>query len=97
MKEDFLGGAAVVAVAVLALVAASAETFNAYLFDQMEAATAKTRAEVKAQVLQARREGAMASSSFIGATGQQSAGAPRAEKAGTAPQAAAASEKTSQH
>lgn len=96
MKSKLIS-AAVIAVAAFTSVAASADTFNPYLFDQMKAPTTKTRAEVKAEFLQARREGAMASSSFIGATGQQSAGVPRAEKTGTAPQAAAASEKTSQH
>jgi hypothetical protein len=96
MKSNIIT-AAVVAVAAFTSVAASADTFNPYLFDQMKAPATKTRAEVKAEFLQAQREGTTASSSFIGATGQQTAGLPRAEKAGTAPQAAAASEKTSQH
>ncbi|MGA8786561.1 MAG: DUF4148 domain-containing protein [Polaromonas sp.] len=95
MKSNFIAGA-IVAVAALSSVAASAETFNSYLFDQMKAPATKTRAEVKAEVLQAQREGAGASSSFIGATGQQAAGVPRAERAGVAPQAAANASKTSQ-
>lgn len=95
MKSSIIT-AAVVAIAAFTSVAASAETFNPYLFDQMKAPTSKTRAEVKAEVLQVQREGAVASSSFIGATGQQALGAPRPEKAGLAPQAAAAAQ-TSSH
>lgn len=95
MKSNFIA-AAVVAVAAFTSVAASADTFNPYLFDQMKAPTSRTRAEVKAEVLQAQREGAVASSSFNGATGQQTAGVFPAEKAGAAPQAAAALSKTSQ-
>lgn len=94
MKSSFIT-AAVVAMAAFTSMAASADTFNPYLFDQMKAPTARTRAEVKAEVLQARREGTMASASFIGATGQQALGASRPDKPGRAPQAAATSEKTS--
>ena len=94
MKSKLIA-ATVVAVAALTSVAASAETFNSYLFDQMRAPSTKTRAEVKAEVLQARREGATASSSYNGAAAQQNLGAPHAEKAGAAPQAAADLAKTS--
>lgn len=95
MKSRTLS-AAVLALAAFTSMAASAESFNPYLFDQMKAPTTKTRAEVKAELLQAQREGAVASSGFIGATGQQSIQALRADRAGAAPHAAAAAlEKTS--
>ncbi|WP_431094592.1 DUF4148 domain-containing protein [Polaromonas aquatica] len=93
MKSNFIA-AAVVAVAALTSVAASAQTFNTYLFDQMQAPATKTRAEVKSEVLQAQNAGS--TSSFNGATAQQNLGTPRAEKAGAAPQAAAEIVKTSQ-
>ncbi len=95
MKSNIIT-AAVVAVAALTSVAASAEIYNAYLFDQMKAPATKTRAEVKAEVLQAQREGALAGSSYNGAAAQQNLGAPSTEKAGAAPQAAAGQAKTSQ-
>ncbi|MFC5522746.1 DUF4148 domain-containing protein [Polaromonas jejuensis] len=95
MKSNLIA-AAVVAVAALTSVAASAETFNSYLFDQMQAPATRTRAEVKAEVLQAQREGSVAGAGYLGATGQQKASAPRVEKAGVAPQAAAELVKTSQ-
>lgn len=95
MKSNFIA-AAVVAVAAFTSVAASADTFNPYLFDQMKAPTSKTRAEVKAEMLQAQPEGAIASSSLKGVTGQQTADVSPAEKAGAAPQPAAALSKTSQ-
>jgi hypothetical protein len=56
MKSNFIA-AAVVAVAALTSVAASAESFNPYLFDQMQAPSTRTRAEVKAELQQAQREG----------------------------------------
>ena len=93
MKSNFIA-AAVVAVAALSSVAASAETYNSFLFDQMQAPSTKTRAEVKSEVLQA--QNANAASSDNGATAQQNLAAPRAEKAGAAPQAAAELVKTSQ-
>ena len=93
MKSNLIA-AAVVAVATLTSVAASAETLNAYLFDQMQAPSTRTRAEVKAEVLQAQREGAPAASSYNGAIAQQNLGAPYAERAGAAPQAAADQVKT---
>lgn len=86
MKSNFVA-AAVVAVAALTSVAASAETFNSYLYDQMKAPVTKTRAEVKAEVVQA--QGANSASSYNGATAQQTLAAPRAEKTGAAPQASA--------
>src|SRR5688572_29672992 len=86
MKSNFIA-AAVVAVAALGSVGASAQTFNSYLFDQMQAPATKTRAEVKSEVLQA--QSANSASSYNGATAQQTLSAPRAEKTGTAPQAAA--------
>ena len=93
MKSNFVA-AAVVAVAALTSVAASAQPLNAFLLDQMQAPSSKTRAEVKSEVLQA--QNANAASGFNGATAQQNLGAPRAEKAGAAPQAAAELVKTSQ-
>lgn len=86
MKSNFIA-AAVVAVAALSSVAASAEPLNAFLLEQMQAPSTKTRAEVKSEMLQAKN--ANAASSFNGATAQQNLSAPRAEKPGTAPQAAA--------
>ena len=93
MKSNFVA-AAVVAVAALTSVAASAQPLNAFLLDQMQAPATKTRAEVKSEVLQAQKTDA--TSSFNGVTAQQNLAAPRAEKAGAAPQAAAELVKTSQ-
>ena len=93
MKSNFIA-AAVVAVAALSSVAASAEPLNAFLLEQMQAPSTKTRAEVKSEMLQAKK--ANAASSFNGAIAQQNLAAPRAEKAGAAPQAAAELVKTSQ-
>ena len=92
MKSNFIA-AAVVAVAALTSVAASAQPLNAFLLDQMKAPATKTRAEVKNEVLQTQT--ANAASSFNGVTAQQNLAAPRAEKAGAAPQAAAELVKTS--
>lgn len=86
MKSNFIA-AAVVAVAALSSVAASAQPLNGFLLEQMQAPSSKTRAEVKTEVLQA--QNANAASGYNGATAQQNLGAPRAEKTGTAPQAAA--------
>lgn len=93
MKSNFIA-AAVVAVAALSSVAASAQPLNAFLLDQLQAPSTRTRAEVKSEVLQA--QNVNAASSFNGATAQQNLGAPRAEKAGVAPQAAAEIVKTAQ-
>lgn len=95
MKSKLIASA-VVAVAALTSVAASAETFNSYLWDQMKAPSTKTRAEVKAEVLQAQREGATASAGYNGATAQQNLGAPQGDRPGAAPQAAADVVKSSQ-
>ncbi|SFU99246.1 hypothetical protein SAMN05216350_11122 [Polaromonas sp. YR568] len=93
MKSNFIA-AAVVAVAALSSVAASAQPLNGFLLEQMQAPTSKTRAEVKSEVIQA--QNANAASSYNGATAQQNLSAPRAEKAGAAPQAAAEFVKTAQ-
>ena len=93
MKSNFVA-AAVVAVAALTSVAASAQPLNSFLLEQMQAPATKTRAEVKSEVVQA--QNANANSSFNGATAQQNLAAPRAEKTGTAPQAAAELVKPSQ-
>ncbi len=86
---------AVVALAALTSVAASAETFNSFLWDQMKAPSTRTRAEVRAEVLQAQGAGTVATSGYNGATAQQTLETPRAEKPGVAPQAAARLEKSS--
>lgn len=96
MKSNFIS-AAVLTVAALTGAAASAETFNSYLFDQMSAPATKTRAEVKAEVLQAQREVALAGSSYNGSAARQSLSAPRVDKAGASSRAAADLVKTSQH
>ncbi len=89
--------ATILAASALTSVAANAQIFNSYLFDQMQVPSTKTRAEVKAEVLQAQREGAAApTSAYNGATAQQTLAAPRADKPGTAPQAAAEVVKTAQ-
>jgi hypothetical protein len=93
MKSNFIA-AAVVAVAALSSLAASAEPLNAFLLEQMQMPSTKTRAEVKSEMLQAKN--ANAASSFNGATAQPNLAAPRAENAGAVPQAAAELVKTSQ-
>ena len=91
MKSNFVA-AAVVAVAALTSVAASAQPLNSFLLEQLQAPSTKTRAEVKSEVVQAQNAGA--TSSFNGVTAQQNLAAPRTEKTGTAPQAAAELVKT---
>ena len=49
MKSKFIS-AAVVAVAALTSLGASAESFNSFVFDQMAAPSPTTRAEVKAEM-----------------------------------------------
>ena len=88
MKSKLIASA-VVAVAALTSVAASAQTFNSYLWDQMKAPSTRTRAEVQAEVLQAQRDGATASSSSSGATTRQNPGVSNGDTSGTAPQGAA--------
>jgi Domain of unknown function (DUF4148) len=55
MTSKFIASA-VLAAAALTAMAASAETFNPYLWDQMKAPATKTRAQVKAETLQAPQE-----------------------------------------
>ena len=93
MKSNLIA-AAVVAVAGLTSVAASAEPLNAFLLEAMQMPSTKTRAEVKSEMLQARK--ASAASSSDGATAQQNLTAPRTDKAVAAPQAAAEIVKNSQ-
>jgi hypothetical protein len=95
MKSNLIA-AAVLAASALTSVAANAQIFNSYLFDQMQTPSTRTRAEVKADVLQAQREGVTPSSAYNGATAQQTLAAPRADKPGTAPQASAEAVKTAQ-
>jgi hypothetical protein len=94
MKSKFIS-AAVLSVAALTSMGASAEIYNSWMFDQMAAPATKTRAEVKAEVLQAQRS-AVSGSAFNGATAQRNISAPALEKTGTAPQTAAGQVKTSQ-
>lgn len=81
--------AAVMAVAALTSFAASAESFNPYLWDQMKAPSSKTRAEVKAE-LQPSRQVAMPAATraaYEGALAQTTLNASFANKATYAPQA----------
>ena len=93
MKSTFIA-AAVVAVAGLTSVAASAEPLNAFLLEQMQLPSTKTRAEVKSELLEARKANALPS--YEGATAQQNGNPPRTDKTSAAPQAAAEIVKTSQ-
>ena len=94
MKSKFIA-AAVLSVAALTSMSASAEMYNSWMFDQMAVPAAKTRAEVKAEVLQEQRN-TVSGSAFNGVIAQQKISQPAAEKSGTAPQAAAGLVKTSQ-
>ena len=94
MKSKFIS-TAVLAVAALTSLGASAEIYNSWMFDQMASPAAKTRAEVKAEVLHA-QPGTASGSAYNGAIAQQKLAAPVAEKAGAAPQANAEQVKTSQ-
>jgi hypothetical protein len=55
MKASFVG-AALLAVAGLSSMSASAEMFNPYLFDQMKAPSTRTRAEVRAEMFQEQQQ-----------------------------------------
>lgn len=90
--------AAVLAAATLTSFAASADSFNPYLWDQMKAPSTRTRAEVKAELQQSRQAATpvVATSAFNGALVQTTLNAPVADKAAHAPQAAAHLRKTSQ-
>lgn len=85
--------AAVLAAAALTSFAASAESFNPYLWDQMKAPSTRTRAEVKAELPPTRQA---ATSAYNGALAQTTLNAPVADKAADAPQAAAHLRNTSQ-
>lgn len=82
MTSKFITSA-VLAVAALTSVAASAETFNPYLWDQMKAPATKTRAQVKAELLQAPKEAATTTlpSAYHGAADPQKRGASSAGQA----------------
>lgn len=95
MKSKLIASA-VVAIAALTSVAASAQTFNSYLWDQMKVPSTRTRAEVQAEVLQGQREGATAGSNSNGATTQQNPGASNGDTSGTAPHGAAGVVKSAQ-
>ncbi len=88
MKSKFIS-AAVVAVAALTSLGASAETFNSFVFDQMAAPSHKTRAEVKAEIASpvaasvntvaysaSNASNASSGSSFYGALAQQNLNQP---------------------
>lgn len=94
MKSKFIS-AAVLSVAALTSMGASAEIYNSWMFDQMAAPAAKTRAEVKAEVLREQRN-TVSGSAFNGATAQRKISELAVEKTGSAPQAAAGLVKTSQ-
>ena len=89
--------AAVVAVAALTSLGASAETFNSFVFDQMAAPSQKTRAEVKADIAPAASAhaqqtavtNAAAGSSYYGALAQQQLDASAAQNANANAQAQA--------
>ena len=90
--------AAVLAAAALTSFAASADSFNPYLWDQMKAPSTRTRAEVKAELTQTRQAATpvAATSAYYGALAQTTLNAPVAGKAADAPQAAAQLRTTSQ-
>ena len=94
MKSKLIA-TALVAAAALTSFGASAQVFNPWLFEQMSAPATKTRAEVKAEVLQA-SQGAVSSSAYNGATAQQNLSPAVAEKTGATPQADAGFIKTKQ-
>ena len=99
MKSKIIS-ASVLAVAALTSFGASAELPSAWMFDQMAAPSSRTRAEVKAEVVQAQnsqRAANQGASAYNGAIAQQNLATAPAEKAGTAPQAAAGFAKTSQY
>jgi Domain of unknown function (DUF4148) len=87
---------AVLAAAALTSVAASAETFNPYLWDQMKAPVTKTRAQVKAETLQAPQDvsATALSSADTDTAGQQKPGMSSTEKAVSPRQANPLSMKT---
>ena len=103
MKSKFIA-AAVVAVAALSSVGASAETFNSYVFDQMTAPSQKTRAEVKADMApQASGRAqptaiinAASGSSYYGALAQQQLDASAVQNANAQAQRQTDAYKTSQ-
>lgn len=88
MKSKFIS-AAVVAVAALTSLGASAETFNSFVFDQMAAPSQNTRAEVKADIApvaaaavrQTAITNAASGSSYYGALAQQQLNASTAQNA----------------
>ena len=95
MTSKFIASA-VLAAAALTSVAASAETFNPYLWDQMKTAATKTRAEVKAELLQAPKDASATTSpsAYHGAADPQRQSASPAGQASAVPQANTLSVKT---
>lgn len=81
---------------------ASAEMFNPWLFDQMAVPSTRTRAEVRAELLQAQQSSRQAqaaapaaTSSYDGVLAQQTMGT-ASEKAGASPQASIKPAKTAE-
>jgi hypothetical protein len=72
MTSKFIASA-VLAAAALTSVAATAETFNPFLWDQMKTAATRIRAEVKAELLQAPKDASAATSpsAYYGAADPQ--------------------------
>ena len=103
MKSKFFS-AAVVAVAALTSLGASAETFNSFVFDQMAAPSYVSRAEVKAEIQTPAVAGAstvvasaaLSGSSYYGALAQQSLDLPAVQKDSVRAQVHASATKTSQ-
>lgn len=92
-----LVASAVFAATALTSIAAAAETFNPYLWDQMKAPVTKTRAEVRAEALRAQQgdPSAASQSAYNSVVSQPAPPTARTEKPGAAPQTNAASIKTS--
>ena len=95
MTSKFIASA-VLAAAALTSVAASAETFNPYLWDQMKAPAMKTRAAVKPELLLAPKDASASTSpsAYYGAANPQMPMASSAEQGDAAPQANTLSVKT---
>jgi 3-methyladenine DNA glycosylase Tag len=79
----------VLTAAALTSLAASAETFNPYLWDQMKAPATQTRAQVKAEMQQLPKDASatVSPSAHHGAADQQKTGTSSPEISGAAPQA----------
>lgn len=91
MKTKLLATVVIAASAFTSL-GASAEIFNSWAFDQMSTPSTRTRAEVKAEVVQSRQGEGKAATAFTGgALAQQDQPAPVAASAPSGPQQASRS------